>query len=329
MDKRARALPALDLIRGFEAAARHLSFTRAAEELFLTQSAVSRQIQALERSVGAALFTRRNRGLALTAAGEQMYKAAGQVMRTLADAMERIAPETRQHMVTVTSSIAFCSLWLIPRLAGFHKLQPTLDVRVAANNQILDLDRERIDVAIRYCPVAVAPAGAIRMFGEEIVPVCSPALLRDRARPLGVAADLRNHVLLHFDDVDRAIPSLSWNVWLEAAGLPDLKPAASLRFSHYDQVVAAALGGQGIALGRRPLVGSLIAEGALVMPFPRTSVVDRAYYIVRAEATRSRVEVDDFVQWLVAESASASPGASAPAPRKARKTQTTGRRSDR
>jgi len=307
MDKKARPQFPLDLVRGFEAAARHLSFTRAAEELFITQSAVSRQIQALEQRLGVELFKRRNRGLALTDAGEQMFRAAGQALRTLADAVERIDPDTGQNMVTVTSSIAFCSLWLIPRLAAFRKRHPALDVRIAANNQILDLDRERIDLAIRYCPVSAAPAGAIRMFGEEIIPVCSPALARDRARPLKSPADLKRHVLLHFDDAERAIPSLSWDVWLEAVGLADLKPAASLRFSHYDQVVDAAVGGQGVALGRRPLIRKLVAEGSLVTPFDRASVVDRAYYIVRAPATRSRTEVDDFVQWLVGESAPAAP----------------------
>jgi DNA-binding transcriptional LysR family regulator len=305
MDKRIRQLPALDLFRGFEAAARHLSFTRAAEELFLTQSAVSRQIQSLEQGLGVALFTRRNRGLALTEAGEQLYRATAGALRALNDAVERIVPGGAPHMVTVTSSIAFCSLWLIPRLAAFRKLHPEMDVRVSANNQILDLDRERIDVAVRYCPIRSAPAGAIRMFGEEIVPVCSPALLRDRARPLKSPADLRHHVLLHFDDVERAIPSLSWNVWLEAEGLADLKPAASLRFSHYDQVVNAALGGQGVALGRLPLVRDLIAEGSLVTPLPHASLVDRAYYIVRTPATQGRGGIDDFVQWLIDESADA------------------------
>ncbi len=263
-----------------------------------------------------------------TDAGEQMYRAVSAALRTLTDTMERIVPGAAQHMVTVTSSIAFCSLWLIPRLAAFRKRHPALDVRVSANNDILDLDRERIDVAIRYCPVEKAPAGAIRMFGEEIVPVCSPALLRDRTRQLKTPADLANHVLLHFDDIDRAIPSLSWSVWLEAEGLADLKPAASLRFSHYDQVVNAALGGQGVALGRRARVRNFIAEGALVTPLARTSAVDRAYYLVRTPATRARGEVDDFVQWLISESAELTPESTAKmreetttphAPRKARK----------
>src|SRR5882672_6121799 len=147
MANRVPALPSLDFFKGFEAAARHLSFTKAAEELFVTQSAVSRQIQALEERLGVKLFTRRNRGLALTEAGQQMYRAADIALRTLREAADRIAPGTMRKMVTVTSSMAFCSLWLIPRLSAFRKAHADVDVRIAANNQILDLDRERIDLA--------------------------------------------------------------------------------------------------------------------------------------------------------------------------------------
>ena len=303
MPRKSGPLPSLDFFRGFEAAARHLSFTKAAEELFVTQSAVSRQIQALEEQLGVALFVRRNRGLALTASGEQMYRAADAALRALQEAAERIAPGGTQKLVTVTSSMAFCSLWLIPRLSAFRRLYPDVDVRISANNQVLDLDRERIDLAIRYCPVSAAPAGSMRMFGEQIVPVCSPELLKDRSRPLKSAADLRHHVLLHFDDPDRSIPWLTWSVWLESAGLADIRPAGSLRFSHYDQVVSAALGGQGIALGRRPLIRGFVADGALVTPFPAESVTDRAYFLVRAVVTAGREEVDHFVQWLADESA--------------------------
>ena len=303
MNKKTASVPALDFFRGFEAAARHLSFTRAAEELFVTQSAISRQIHALEERLGVKLFTRRNRGLALTEAGQQMYRAADIALRTLREAAERIAPGNTQKMVTVTSSMAFCSLWLIPRLSVFRKAHPDVDVRISANNEVLDLDREQIDLAIRYCPVVAAPSGSIRMFGEEIVAVCSPQLVKDRARPLKSPADLRHHTLLHFDHADGSIPWLMWGVWLESAGLPELRPAGSLRFSHYDQVIAAAVQGQGVALGRRPLVANLIADGSLVAPFRSDSVTDRAYFIVRAAATRTRRDADDFVAWLVAESA--------------------------
>jgi LysR family glycine cleavage system transcriptional activator len=303
MVNRSPSLPSLYFFKGFEAAARHLSFTKAAEELFVTQSAVSRQIQALEQRLGVALFLRRNRGLALTEAGEQMWRAVDSALRTLHQAVEQVSPGATPKMVTVTSSMAFSSLWLIPRLSGFRRLHPDVDVRISANNQVLDIDRERIDLAIRYCPSRAAPAGSVRLFGEEILPVCSPALLRDRSRPLKSPQDLRHHVLLHFDEPHRPTPWLTWNVWLETAGVPDLEPADSLRFNHYDQTIGAALGGQGVALGRRPLVKKLLADGALVAPFPLGSVTDRAYFIVRTPATSGRPEVARFVEWLIAEAA--------------------------
>jgi len=303
MASRSSPLPSLDFFKGFEAAARHLSFTKAAEELFVTQSAVSRQIQALEQQLGVALFLRRNRGLTLTEAGEQMWRAVDSALRTLHQAVEQVCPGATPKMVTVTSSMAFSSLWLIPRLSGFRRLHPDVDVRISANNSVLDLDRERIDLAIRYCPSRAAPAASVRLFGEEILPVCSPTLLRDRSRPLKSPQDLRHHVLLHFDEPHRPTPWLTWNVWLETAGVPDLEPADSLRFNHYDQTIGAALGGQGVALGRRPLVKKLLADGALVAPFPLGSVTDRAYFIVRTPATSGRAEVAHFVEWLIAEAA--------------------------
>jgi DNA-binding transcriptional LysR family regulator len=128
-------------------------------------------------------------------------------------------------------------------------------------------------------------------------------LLRDRKRPLKSPQDLRHHVLLHFDEPHRPTPWLTWNVWLESAGVPDLEPADSLRFNHYDQTIGAALGGQGVALGRRPLVRKLLADGALVAPFPLGSVTDRAYFIVRTALTSGRPEVNHFVEWLIAEAA--------------------------
>lgn len=293
----------LDLVRGFEAAARHLSFTKAAAELFLTQSAISRQIQSLEQQLGVVLFTRRGRGLALTDAGQQLYGAADRALRILQDAADSIAPAARQRMVTVTSSMAFCSLWLIPRLSAFRRAHPDVDVRISADNQVLDLDRERIDVAIRYCPVSAAPPSAVRMFGEEIVPVCSPTLLEDPSRPLDVPLDLARHTLLHFEHAENTIPWLAWRVWLESAGVADLRAAGALHFSHYDQVIAAARNGQGVAIGRRQLIGNLLETGALVSLFASNAVTDRAYFVVRTDATRHRGEVDDFAAWLIAEAA--------------------------
>ena len=147
--------PSLDLLRGFEAAARHLNFTRAADELFITQSAVSRQIKTIEDRLGVALFVRKPKGLRLTEAGAQLYHAVSSALRQVNEAMEGLSRRTRSSLVTVTSTMGFCALWLIPRLGGFQKAHPGVEVRIAANDRILNLDRERIDVSVRYCAPAV------------------------------------------------------------------------------------------------------------------------------------------------------------------------------
>src|SRR5581483_11732642 len=233
MDNRARKRPSLDLLRGFEAAARQLSFTRAGKELFLTQSAVSRQIKALEEALGVPLFVRRNRRLALTGAGMELHAVVASALRQVADALARIsAPHV--NSLNVTASVAFSALWLVPRLPRFRSEHPQIDVRLSATNALLDLERDRIDVAVRYCAPEAAPPGSVKLFSGDVVPVCSPKLLRDRTRPLKAPADLRYHVLLHYDDPDRPMPWHAWSTWLEAAGIADLKPAGSLHFSHLD-----------------------------------------------------------------------------------------------
>jgi DNA-binding transcriptional LysR family regulator len=186
MAKRLPDLPSLDLLRGFEAAARHLSFTLAAAELYLTQSAVSRQIATLEARLGVRLFVRRNRGLTLTDDGETLRAAVAKAFREVDDALERIrSPVTRT--LNVTASVAFSALWLVPRLPRFAREHPGVDVRLSATSALLDLARDRIDVAVRYCAPHAAPADAVELFGGDVVPVCSPKLLRDRARPRSAA----------------------------------------------------------------------------------------------------------------------------------------------
>lgn len=306
MHNRRRDLPPLDLLRGFESAARHLSFTKAAAELFLTQSAVSRQVQALEEALGVPLFQRRHRALLLTDEGQLLRQTVTQMLAQLRSTVERIAaPGAR--LLTVTTMVTFASLWLVPRLAQFRRVHPEIDVRIAANNAILDLDRDRIDVAIRYLAPDRAPAQAVRLFDEEVVPVCAPALARDASRPLREPPDLARHVLLHDDPAASpypALPYLQWDVWLEAMGLPDLQPAGALHFSHYDQMIQAAANGEGVALGRLPLLSRQIRDGRLVAPFEhsrrrgRGTVSTRAYFLVIAPGAAAREEVRHFVDWL-------------------------------
>jgi len=158
-------LPSLDLLKGFEAAARQLSFTRAAEELFLTQSALSRQMQTLEEQIGFALFERRHRELRLTDAGQILQATARNVLDELAQAVAKIRREQKALPLTVSTNQPFASVWLIPRLARFRARHPAIDVFISADNRIVDLERERIDLAVRYCTEAMAPPGAVRLFG--------------------------------------------------------------------------------------------------------------------------------------------------------------------
>ncbi|MFP5305566.1 MAG: transcriptional regulator GcvA [Gammaproteobacteria bacterium] len=301
-------LPQLDLLVGFEAAARHLSFTKAAAELHLTQSAISRQAQALEQQLGVPLFERRHRALLLTEAGQVLYRSVGEALRMLEQTTRRIRGLKSPRTLTVTTVVSFASLWLVPRLPLFRAQQPLADVRIAADNRIVDLARERIDVAIRYCSPERAPPHARKLFGEEVLPMCSPRLLKDRSRPLRAPEDLRHHTLLH-DHMTDVTPWLEWPTWLQAHGLPDLKPAGDLRFSLYDQMIQAALDGQGVALGRLPLLAHLIAGGRLVAPFAgRKGSADmpqatRAFFVIAESGAAARPEVQAFVDWVVAEAA--------------------------
>lgn len=302
MPKKRYDVPPLDLLKGFEAAARHLSFTKAADELFLTQSAVSRQIKALEDHLQTPLFRRGRRGLALTEAGRSFH-------RTVADMLDELHAATRRlrggrgRALTVTTTPGFASLWLIPRLAGYTRAHPNADVRISATNETLDLERDGIDLAVRYC--APEEATGTRLFSEEAFPVLSPALLQET--PLAEPADLDRHVLLYLDDIRFESPFIDWPAWREAMKI-ELRPAGALRFNHYNEVIAAAVAGQGVALGRMPLVKELLDGGRLVAPLRRWAVSVRAYYIVESAAAVDNPDARDFIAWLLAEAGTETAG---------------------
>jgi DNA-binding transcriptional LysR family regulator len=292
------ALPALDLLVGFEAAARHLSFTKAGEELFLTQSAVSRQIKELEEQLGAALFQRRHRALALTDAGKSFYASAAQVLTTMRAATDRLRAQAGKKGLSVTTTHSFAALWLIPRLAGFTRSHPGTDVRIMADTRVQDLDRDGLDLAIRHGPASLAGSNAVRLMGERVFPVCSPKLLKDKSKPLREPQDLRYHCLLQYDDPEGRHPWLHWKTWLEVERIADLRPAGTLSFSGYEQIIPAAVAGHGVGLGRTPLVKDLLASGELVAPFKSSADPARAYYAVVSKSAEGRPEVAEFVAWL-------------------------------
>jgi len=312
MHKTLRRLPSLDFLRGFEAAGRRLSFTLAAEELFLTQSALSRQVKALEDALGVALFTRRHRSLALTPAGAAFHRSVSLQLREIAEAAESVGDHEREPGLTVSTTVSFAALWLIPRLASFRAVQPAAEVYVSADDRMVDLTRGDVDVAVRYLADANAPAGAARLFGERLLPVASPGLQRRAGAPLKRPADLAHHVLIHLDDPAGIMPWLNWPAWLTSNGLPDLKPAGSMRFSLYDQVIQATLGGQGVALGRIPLISELLRDGRLVAPFPKRYDSPRSYFVIVAPHATQRADVAAFVAWLQREAATAQTQADAP-----------------
>ena len=299
MPNRRFRLPQLGFIQGFEAAARNLSFTKAAEELFITQSAVSRQVKALEDHLGVTLFERRQRALALTESGHALYRVATDVLERLQAATDQLRASGRTRELSLTTTTGFASLWLIPRLQRFTSLNPDVDVRISATTVVINLERSLVDLAIRYCRPEDVPERAIRLFGEEVVVVCSRSLLHDRSRPLKRPQDLRHHVLLHFDYAGAQF--LDWGTWLTALGIGDLKPAGALHFSQYEQMIQAAIAGQGVALGRLPLVNELIQSGALAAPFRKALVGSRAYFIIESEHGAAKPHVRAFAAWLLEE----------------------------
>jgi DNA-binding transcriptional LysR family regulator len=290
----------LDLLHTFECAARHLSFTRAGEELFLSQSAVSRQVQQLEDSIGAPLFERRHRSLALTDAGSIMRRAVEDSLERLRDAAARVRSTAGRQHVTLTCTPGFASFWLIPRLARFTATHPEVDVRISATPELVDLARGSVDLAVRFVPSAQGHGPLL--FEEEVQPMCAPALLRDTGRPLRSAQDLEQHTLLTVEMRDAPLTA-DWEPWLRLMGLEAVHMAHTLRFTQYGEAVAAAVGGQGVVIGRLPLLADLLRQKKLVAPFRSPAASRRGYFVTVAPHAVHNPSARAFADWLVAEAA--------------------------
>ena len=296
---RNRVRATLGFLAGFEAAARTLSFTVAATELSITQSAVSRQIKALENALAVTLFERFNRRLALTNAGAALQRTVTTMLRELESGLARLSPAHDANLVTVGTTVSFASLWLVSKLAEFRRLHPAVDVRISADNEIVDLRTRGIDVAIRFCRPEIAPEGAIPLSEEEVFPVCAPAIAGDPRHPLRLPRDLVHHVLLHLDDV-RRWPWLDWSQWLAANGVPGLEAAGNIRLSHYDQLIQAAVEGEGVAMGRTPLVERFLRTGQLVAPLRGRAASRRKYFLILRDNVNPSPAVSAFSAWITA-----------------------------
>lgn len=290
-------------LRAFEAVARLLSFRAAGEELHLTQPAISRQIRTLEDELGAVLFLRGTRHVELTGPGAQLLRSVAPLLAQLDGSVRQIRSAQRRQPVGVTTFASFASLWLLPRLAGFQNLHPEADIRISAYDHLADPDDPDIDLALRYGLPAQAPAGSTQLFGEQLTPVASPALLQ--RLPLQHAADLARHTLLEEDDARPSAAYLSWRHWLRLHAAPGLEPRGWVYLNFTYQQIQAALAGQGVALARMALVREALERGELVEPFGPAGRVSSpyAYWLVRWRERRERPALAAFEAWLLDEAA--------------------------
>jgi LysR family transcriptional regulator, glycine cleavage system transcriptional activator len=286
-------------LRGFEAAARLLSFTLAADELKLTQSSISRQIAALEHQIGKALFVRRTRALELTAAGTQLQRAVRQALNAVDLCVDEIRGASGQRRVTLTTYASFASLWLAPRLAQFQRDHPGIEIRLDASDRAVDLQAEDVDLAIRWVPPGPLPPGAVVLVEDMVTAAISPRLLP--ATPLRRPAELARWPLLDLDEVVRGAQLLNWATWFEFAGAGPVEPTAGrLVFSFVDQAVHAAVRGQGVALVRSPFLQDYVASGDLVMPFPGLLMPSGyRHVLIRHPQAGRRPQVAAFLDWLL------------------------------
>ncbi|MDM0115117.1 LysR substrate-binding domain-containing protein [Variovorax sp. J22R133] len=289
-------------LRAFEAVARHLNFRAASEEMALTQSAVSRQIQSLEEEVGVSLFLRHTRAVELTSAGAQLLLAVQQSLPRIDGAVRQIRQSAGRKSVALTTFASFASMWLIPRLEAFQRDNPDIDIRIDASDVAVDLDVADVDIALRYGPATNMPADAVRLFGETLTPVASPWLIKSNPS-IQKPEDIAQFTLIEAGDAHRThLEWLTWRRWFERNGMGRQQPKRWLYFNYAYQMVQAALTGQGVVLARSSLVSDSLANGDLVEVLP-TSRMDSpmSYWLLTGPRSGMRSEVRAFSDWLEAQ----------------------------
>ncbi|MDP3340292.1 transcriptional regulator GcvA [Frigidibacter sp.] len=289
-------LPSLNALRAFEAAARHGSMSRAADELHVTAGAVSQQIRELERDLGVPLFHRKPRQISLTDTGAQLFPALRSAFRILRDASDKARARPGTAVLTVSCTSGFASQWLLPRLSNFERLHPGIDLRISASNRVLDFQQDRIDLAVRHGLGRWPGLSAERLLDDELTPVCSPGYIRVHG-PFAGSGDLSRATLLH--DEHRH----DWALWLVAAGAPGVDAAVGPVFVDGTGAIEAAKAGQGMGLVRRSMVAQDLAEGRLAAPFGQSLKSDLAYYLAYPPEALDKAHVAAFRGWLLAEAA--------------------------
>ncbi len=309
------AAPPLPALRTFEVAARHLSFTKAAAELHITQGAVSQQIKQLEGSLGFPLFHRGPRGLVLTEKGEALAATAESAFRRLFDKIEELRQKEEGGILTVSVSPSLAVKWLIPRLGRFYQRHPEVDVRIRPDPVLIDVQAEAdtVDMAIRFGQGPYPGLAAVPIMHETVFAVASPELLA-RGPALAHPRDLRHHVLLHSDSVRLEVNSMgNWEVWLALLNVSDVNPKAGPTFPSSYMLLEAAIHGQGVALTWAALADDDLRAGRLVRLFDRALEGSMSYFALTTEAAAHKPKVVAFRDWLVEEGRRFTHGGALPA----------------
>ncbi|MET0536926.1 MAG: transcriptional regulator GcvA [Xanthobacteraceae bacterium] len=291
-----RRLPPLNALKAFEAAARHESFTRAAEELCVTQGAVSHQVKALEEELGLKLFNRQRQKLVITESGRTYLAIVRDALDRIADGTEQLLRRQNSGVLTVSTSPNFAAKWLVHRLSRFAQAHPAIDLRVSASLHHVDFAREDVDVAIRHGNGSEPGLHVLRLCVEELFPVCSPKLLKGKGA-LRTPADLRHAVLLHVNDRQ------DWRRWLDAAHVDGIDLARGPLLNQASMAIDAAVDAQGVALARTALAAWDLIGGRLVRPFSLALEVPYAYWIVCPKTAAKLPKIVAFTEWLLAEAA--------------------------
>jgi LysR family transcriptional regulator, glycine cleavage system transcriptional activator len=294
--------PGLRTLRAFDAAARHLSFTRAADEMGVTPAAISNQIKELEDQLGVDLFIRTSRSMRLTKEGEILRIAADESLETLAKALHRIKRLENRNQIRVSSTPSVAAKWLVPRLDGFLSAFPSADVRIDVSNTLVDFERDDVDVAIRFGAGKYPGLRADLLFQDTLSPVCSPSLIT-KEKPLEVPRDLLRHTLIHLDWQASGSPWPNWRMWMQAAGIKEFDDKRGLHFGQTSLTIQAAIDGQGVALGDSNLVADDLAAGRLVKPFELSLKAPDSfsYFVITRLNTDDAPLVNAFRDWCLAE----------------------------
>lgn len=295
-----RPLPPLNALRAFDATARHLSFSKAAEELHVTPAALSHQIRGLEENLGLKLFHRRARAIELTEAGRLLHPGLRSGFDSIREAVSRLDGGNLDRILVVSATPGLTAKWLVPRLYRFLSANPDIDARISATMGYADFSSDGVDVAIRMSPGNHPDLFVEKLTDEWVVPLCSPKLL-EGPQAIRTPADLARATLIHYElPLVGAVPR--WSDWFESAGLPDADAARGLRFNVADHALEAALGGAGVALAYKLMALGDAQSGRLVKPFgPELPVRQRAYYLVCPKGHEKRPKIRAFREWLLSE----------------------------